>query len=161
MFFQLDTYNLLGAIISTNFLPNEYIVNIIVYTMALHLSQILCITFRFVVLCLFHEVFTRTYLLTGMLKKRLSLSIVEVYQEIRVVTKSLFVVQKYLVAVSLGALYLLVLLLICIFYVFIKQSNALFAIATIVLAVILMGILQVVFSFRCLLFQLSTSLLDK
>lgn len=61
------------------------------YIITLHVSQLLCNTMRFMLLGLFHEAAIRIVLMSVMLKQRVNVANIRVYQEISAVTRSLFV----------------------------------------------------------------------
>lgn len=161
VFVTLDVYSLFEASLGAQYLPSKQMVNFIIYILALHGGQLVCNTIRFMLLCLLHEAATRVYLMIVIFKKRLSVTNIRIYQEIGTVTRSLFVVEKLLTAVALGAVFVLVLVGTCALVVFTKQNNVMLAIPALLIALFSMTVLQFMFLAGCSFYKWSTALLSK
>ncbi len=144
-FIQLDTNKLIELSLGGQYIANKRIVNFVLYIVAFYEAQLLCITVRFDLIGLFHETVIRMYLMIEMVKERLSLANVRKYNEISVITRSLFGVEILLTAAMLGTAFLLIFIATCLLVVFTKKKNSLLAIPAMVIALCTMELLQVFF----------------
>ncbi len=160
-YLQYDSFQIfLGCFISPS-LAQTMLVRVVCFLLFFHEGQVIVIWPRSLSFYLFHEAIVRIFIMRDLLKRRLSFINIQVFQEIRIVTRWLCLAESILVGVSLGATYLLVLFSVGTLYFGFKRNSVSIALPALMFAFILVGMIQSIFIFGCAFFNLSNSLLVK
>ncbi len=160
-YFQYDTVQILVGCLINPSLSQAKIVRIASFLLKIHEAQMIVMVIRMFCLWLFHEALIRVFIMLGLLKKNLSLFRIKIFQEIRVVTSWLYTAESILVGLVLSFAFFFILFSACTLFVGIKRNNIAIAVPALGLTCVAVVIVQIIFIFGSLFYNLSNSLIIK